>query len=116
MRQSDIFGAGSVLDSLRLNAHDVVLDLGCGDARWLVAAAARGCAGRGVDLNEDLLQKGHEAAAEAGVRKICLGKVDERRRALRMLNPLHDRNEVAHRGGEGTTPATTAFLETDKQK
>eukprot|EP00904_Undaria_pinnatifida_P013365 jgi/Undpi1/9159/HiC_scaffold_26.g11617.m1 len=67
MRQSDIFGAGSVLDSLRLNAHDVVLDLGCGDARWLVAAAARGCAGRGVDLNEDLLQKGHEAAAEAGV-------------------------------------------------
>lgn len=58
-----------MLDNLRLDTHDAVLDLGCGDARWLVAAALRGCPGRGVDLNEDLLRKGHQAAAEAGVRE-----------------------------------------------
>ena len=56
-----------VLDGLMLEAHDVVLDLGCGDGRWLIAAAIRGCVGRGYDLNSELLEKGRRAAAEAGV-------------------------------------------------
>ena len=58
---------GSVFDVVELGPHDVVLDLGCGDGRWCVAAALRGCTARGFDLNEDLLRKGHRAAAEAGV-------------------------------------------------
>ncbi|CAM9395550.1 unnamed protein product [Scytosiphon promiscuus] len=57
----------SVYDNVGLGPCDVVLDLGCGDGRWLLAAARRGCAGRGVDLNEALLQKGRILAAEAGV-------------------------------------------------
>ena len=57
----------SVIDGLGLEAHDVVLDLGCGDGRWLVAAALKGCHGRGFDLNKDLLEKGRRATAEAGV-------------------------------------------------
>ncbi|CAM9805567.1 unnamed protein product [Ascophyllum nodosum] len=57
----------TVLDGLMLEAHDVVLDLGCGDGRWLIAAAIRGCVGRGYDLNSELLEKGRRAAAEAGV-------------------------------------------------
>lgn len=56
-----------MFDSVELGPHDVVLDLGCGDARWVVAAALRGCTARGLDLNEDLLQKGHRATAKAGV-------------------------------------------------
>ncbi|CAM9683332.1 unnamed protein product, partial [Hapterophycus canaliculatus] len=46
----------SVYENVGLEPRDVVLDLGCGDGRWLLAAAQRGCAGRGLDLNEDLLQ------------------------------------------------------------
>lgn len=57
----------SVYDKVGLQASDIVLDLGCGDGRWLLAAARRGCKGRGLDLNEDLLQRGRLAAAEAGV-------------------------------------------------
>lgn len=57
-----------VLDNLQLEPHDFVVDLGCGDGRWLLAAAQRGCTGRGLDLNEDLLRKGRLAAAEARVR------------------------------------------------
>ncbi|CAM9902394.1 unnamed protein product [Ectocarpus sp. 6 AP-2014] len=57
----------TVLDSLRLEPQDIVVDLGCGDGRWLLAAARRGCAGRGLDLNENLLRKGRLAAAEARV-------------------------------------------------
>lgn len=63
-----------MLDSLQLEPHDIVVDLGCGDGRWLLAAARRGCAGRGLDLNEDLLRKGRLAAAEARVR--CASTLD----------------------------------------
>lgn len=63
---------GSVFDNIGLGPNDVVLDLGCGDGRWVVAAALRGCTGRGLDLNEDLLQKGHDAAAGARVSSYSL--------------------------------------------
>ena len=60
---------GSVFNHIELASTDVVLDLGCGDGRWVIAAAEqRACTGRGYDLNEELLQKGRRAAAEAGVR------------------------------------------------
>jgi len=60
----------SVIDRIGLASTDVLLDLGCGDGRWVIAAAAqRSCPGRGYDLNEGLLQKGRRAAADAGVRE-----------------------------------------------
>ncbi|CAM9430043.1 unnamed protein product [Pylaiella littoralis] len=63
----------TVFDNIRLSPQDVVLDLGCGDGRWLLAAALlRGCAGRGLDLNEHLLIKGRRAAAEAGVASLIV--------------------------------------------
>lgn len=64
----------SVIDDLGLEAHDVVLDLGCGDGRWLVAAALKGCHGRGFDLNNALLEKGRRATAEAGVGFVIMFK------------------------------------------
>lgn len=66
----DFVRVDRVLDTLELGALDVVLDLGCGDGRWLIAAALRGCPSRGFDLNEDLLEQGRRHATEAGVSRI----------------------------------------------
>ena len=45
-----------------------VVDLGCGDARWLVAACEHyDCVGVGYDLDEALLVKGRDALARRGL-------------------------------------------------
>ena len=44
-------------------------------------------------------------------RKRELAAFDESRRALGMLNPMRDKTEGTYRGGEGTTPVTTACPE-----
>ena len=50
----------AVVDTLVAAANvgpkDVVYDLGCGDGRFLVAAARRGAMGRGFDLNFNLVE------------------------------------------------------------
>jgi len=50
----------AVVDTLIAAAHvgprDVVYDLGCGDGRFLVAAARRGATGVGFDLNHNLVE------------------------------------------------------------
>ena len=40
-----------------------------------------------------------------------LATFDENRRAVGMLSPMRDKNEGTYRGGEGTTPVTTACPE-----
>ena len=46
----------------------LVVDLGCGDGRWLIVAAARfGWRGVGYDINDELLARGREAAIAARV-------------------------------------------------
>ena len=40
-----------------------------------------------------------------------LATFDENRRAVGMLNPTRDKIEGTYRGGEGTTPETTACPE-----
>jgi SAM-dependent methyltransferase len=46
----------------------LVVDLGCGDGRWLIVAAERfGWHGVGYDLNDELLARGREAANAARV-------------------------------------------------
>ena len=40
-----------------------------------------------------------------------LATFDENRRAVGMLNPMRDKNEGTYRGGEGTTPVSTACPE-----
>lgn len=58
----------SVLESLSLSSGDVVVDLGCGDGRWLIAAALMAhCTCRGFDLNESLVVKGRRDADQSRV-------------------------------------------------
>ena len=40
-----------------------------------------------------------------------LATFDDNRRAVGMLNPMRDKSEITYRGGEGTTPVTTACPE-----
>ena len=46
-----------------------------------------------------------------GKRESELATFDENRRAVGLLNPMRDKIEGTHRGGEGTTPVTTACPE-----
>lgn len=58
----------STLPRLALGPRSTLVDLGCGDGRWLIAAAKRArCSCFGYDLNADLLARGRAAAAEAEV-------------------------------------------------
>lgn len=62
----------STLEQLRLTTDDVVVDLGCGDGRWLVeAAAVAGCRAVGVDMNDEALRRAKHAAEQRGVAALC---------------------------------------------
>lgn len=57
-----------MLDLARVGPDDVVLDLGCGDGRIVIAAAAeRGARGVGIDLSEENILHARKAAIRAGV-------------------------------------------------
>ena len=60
------------IDFVRLQARDVVFDLGCGDGAMLVAfAKARGCRCVGCDVDEELLQRARLRARKEGVETLC---------------------------------------------
>jgi SAM-dependent methyltransferase len=56
-----------MLDMARLTPQDVVVDLGSGDGRTVIAAAKRGARARGIEFNPTLLALSKRLAAEAGV-------------------------------------------------
>ena len=56
-----------MLDMARLTPRDVVVDLGSGDGRTVIAAARRGARARGVEFNAELIEQSKRLAAEAGV-------------------------------------------------
>ncbi len=57
-----------MLDMVKPTAKDFVMDLGCGDGRMLVTAAAKfGARGRGVDLNPVRITEATENARRANV-------------------------------------------------
>lgn len=56
-----------MLDMAELTSNDVVVDLGSGDGRTVIAAAKRGVKARGVEYNADLVELSKRRAAEAGV-------------------------------------------------
>lgn len=56
-----------MLDLGGVTERDVVIDLGSGDGRNVIAAAKRGARARGVEYNPDLVELSRRRAAEAGV-------------------------------------------------
>lgn len=57
----------TMLDLAHVTAADVVLDLGSGDGRIVIAAAKRGAVASGVEYNPDLLALSQRNADAAGV-------------------------------------------------
>jgi precorrin-6B methylase 2 len=56
-----------MLDMAEVTPKDVVVDLGSGDGRMVIAAAKRGARARGVEFNPDLVAYAQRSAEEAGV-------------------------------------------------
>ena len=56
-----------MLDMAKVTAADMVVDLGSGDGRLVIAAARRGARARGVEYNPDMVQLSKARAREAGV-------------------------------------------------
>ncbi len=56
-----------MLDMANVTASDVVIDLGSGDGRMIIAAAKRGARGIGVEFNPDMVKLSRQRAIEAGV-------------------------------------------------
>ena len=53
----------------------------------------------------------HEKNDQRKAREREIAAFDANRRVVGMLNPMRDKNEGTYRGGEGTTPVTTACPE-----
>jgi SAM-dependent methyltransferase len=56
-----------MLDLAGVTTRDLVIDLGSGDGRNVIAAARRGARARGVEYNPDLVELSKRLAADAGV-------------------------------------------------
>jgi SAM-dependent methyltransferase len=56
-----------MLDLARVTPRDVVVDLGAGDGRIVIAAAARGAQALGVEYAPELVELSRSSAARAGV-------------------------------------------------
>lgn len=56
-----------MFEMVRLTPQDVVVDLGSGDGRTVIAAAKRGAKARGVEFNPILVELSKQRAAQAGV-------------------------------------------------
>ena len=56
-----------MLDMAQVTAKDVVMDLGSGDGRNIIAAAKRGATSIGVEYNPDMVALSNRLAREAGV-------------------------------------------------
>jgi precorrin-6B methylase 2 len=56
-----------MLDMAAVTPQDIVMDLGSGDGRNIIAAAKRGARAIGVEFNPDMVQLAQRMAREAGV-------------------------------------------------
>jgi len=56
-----------MLDMAKVTPDDVVVDLGSGDGRMVIAAAKRGARAIGVEFNPEMVKLSRQHAAEAGV-------------------------------------------------
>ena len=63
----------AALRAARLTADDVLWDLGCGDGRVLLQAAAQyGCRCVGLDIDADCIRDATAQAAACGLKKRCV--------------------------------------------
>jgi SAM-dependent methyltransferase len=68
----------AMLDLARVTRTDTLYDLGCGDGRIVVRAAARfGCRGVGVDLDPERVREANENARNAGVKELTRFEVGD---------------------------------------
>ena len=56
-----------MLDVAKVTSQDIVMDLGSGDGRNIIAAAKRGARATGVEYNQDMVDLSKRLATEAGV-------------------------------------------------
>ena len=56
-----------MLDMARVGPQDIVMDLGSGDGRNIIAAARRGATAIGVEFNPEMVALSNRAARDAGV-------------------------------------------------
>jgi precorrin-6B methylase 2 len=56
-----------MLDMAKVTPQDIVMDLGSGDGRNIIAAAKRGATAIGVEFNHDMVELSRKQAAAAGV-------------------------------------------------
>ena len=56
-----------MLDMLQVTAKDLVIDLGSGDGRNVIAAAKRGARGLGVEYDADMVTLSRKKAEQAGI-------------------------------------------------
>lgn len=56
-----------MLDMAKVTPDDVVVDLGSGDGRLVIAAAKRGAKARGVEYNPEMVRLSKQRARDAGV-------------------------------------------------
>lgn len=59
-----------MLQLARVTPEDVVYDIGCGDARLLIAAARRGAKGIGFELQNDLVREARAEVRKAGLEQL----------------------------------------------
>jgi precorrin-6B methylase 2 len=77
-------GIAKVIELVKPTGDDVLLDIGCGDGRVVIAAVKAGAKkGVGVDLNPDLVELSKENARKAGVADRCEFRVEN---ALKMTD------------------------------
>lgn len=57
----------TMLDLAEVTANDIVVDLGSGDGRTVIAAARRGATARGIEYNAAMVERSKANAARAGV-------------------------------------------------
>src|SRR5687768_8045163 len=56
-----------MLDMAKVTPQDLVIDLGSGDGRTVIAAAKRGARAMGIEYNPDMVELSKRNAAAAGV-------------------------------------------------
>src|SRR5690349_5656563 len=56
-----------MLDLAKVTKDDIVMDLGSGDGRMIIAAAKRGARAIGVEFNPEMVKLSRQLAQEAGV-------------------------------------------------